>query len=244
MPFPDVAQIAATRRRLGITQHKLAEESRVSQSLVSKIESGRIMPTYGNAKMIFDALERLEMESGGVGIMGASGPSKRHNLPLPDAIRHCTGRIGLVDTTFSRIDTASIAIKEIKRLASKVTIRRYTVPGIRDTPLACKLLIERQRCGVVLVTGMVSRKGIEKQIENQAVQGIIMVQLHTNKHVITAFFDEDEARDRRKLYGIVLDRVRKHSQNALKLLALPASLTDYAGFGIRQGVRDVGRFKV
>src|SRR5208282_4703276 len=110
-------------------------------------------------------------ESESVG-MRQDKTKRGRSLPVLEAIRKFKGRIGVIDTTFSNIDTASIAIKEIKRLANQVTIRRYTVPGLRDIPLACKILIEREKCGIVLATGMVSRKGAEKQVENQAVQGI------------------------------------------------------------------------
>jgi len=239
-PLPDISQITSFRRRLGVTQKRIAIESGVSQSLISKIEAGRVVPTYDNAKLIIDALERIEIESE----MRQDKTMKRgRSLPVLEAIRKCKGRIGVIDTTFSNIDTASIAIKEIKRLANQVTIRRYTVPGLRDIPLACKILIEREKCGIVLATGMVSRKGAEKQVENQAVQGIMMVQLQTGRHVITAFFDEHETRDKTKLYTIVVDRVRKHAQNSLKLLAVPESLTDYAGLGLRQGGKDVGQIR-
>ncbi len=239
-PLPDISQITSFRRRLGVTQKRIAIESGVSQSLISKIEAGRVVPTYENAKLIIDALERIEIESE----MRQDKTMKRgRSLPVLEAIRKCKGRIGVIDTTFSNIDTASIAIKEIKRLANQVTIRRYTVPGLRDIPLACKILIEREKCGIVLATGMVSRKGAEKQVENQAVQGIMMVQLQTGRHVITAFFDEHETRDKTKLYTIVVDRVRKHAQNSLKLLAVPESLTDYAGLGLRQGGKDVGQIR-
>ena len=241
-PLPDISQIASFRRRLGVTQKRIAIESGVSQSLISKIEAGRVVPTYDNAKLIIDALERIELESESVG-MRQDQTKRGRSLPVLEAIRKCKGRIGVIDTTFSNIDTASIAIKEIKRLANQVTIRRYTVPGLRDIPLACKILIEREKCGIVLATGMVSRKGAEKQVENQAVQGIMLVQLQTGRHVITAFFDEHETRDKTKLYKIVVDRVRKHAQNSLKLLAVPESLTDYAGLGLRQGGKDVGQIR-
>lgn len=246
-PLPYISQIAGTRKRLGVRQEELARESKVSQSLISKIESRQVVPTYDNAKMIMDALERIELEKSRVN-EGRGEAKKRRKLPLLDAIRNCNGRIGIVDTTFSVIDSASIATNEIHRLASKVKISKYTVPGVRDIPLACKILIERGKCDIVLATGMLSSKGIEKQIENQSVIGIILVELLTNKHIITAFFDENESGTRKKcsksnLYEIVLDRVRKHAQNALRLLAAPEVLSDYAGLGLRQGKQDVGRLR-
>lgn len=58
--LPDLSEIKKRRKILGITQFKLARLSGVSQSLIAKLESGRLDPTYSNAKNIFLALEKLE----------------------------------------------------------------------------------------------------------------------------------------------------------------------------------------
>jgi len=55
-----INEIARRRKMLGLTQKRLAEMAGVSQSLVAKIESGKIDPAYSKVKAIFDALERLE----------------------------------------------------------------------------------------------------------------------------------------------------------------------------------------
>ena len=52
--------IKTIRNQLGITQAELAYRAKVSQSLIAKIESGLLDPTYGNAKKIFDALSELQ----------------------------------------------------------------------------------------------------------------------------------------------------------------------------------------
>jgi predicted transcriptional regulator len=52
--------ISAIRRQLGLTQSQLAEFSQVSQSLIAKIESGNIDPSYSKAKALSDALERIQ----------------------------------------------------------------------------------------------------------------------------------------------------------------------------------------
>ena len=186
--LPDLANIAAMRRRFRITQKDLAFKADVSQSLISKIEAGATVPTYDKAKKIFDAMERFEAESSEVGPKRA-----KRRLPILEEIRNCTGTVGIADTTFSTIDVAAIAIKEIMKLAPRAHVKRYTVPGIRDTPLACKVLIEKEECDIVLATGMVSEKGFEKRVEDQAVMGIILVQLLTSRHVVCAFFDENSA---------------------------------------------------
>ena len=49
-----------------------------------------------------------------------------------------TIKVGIADTTFARVDMASAAIKRLTELTSKIKIIRYTVPGMKDLPVACK----------------------------------------------------------------------------------------------------------
>ena len=58
--MPDVSEIRRMRKNLGITQNELAKESGVSQSLIAKIESGKIVPSYKKARRLFETLERAE----------------------------------------------------------------------------------------------------------------------------------------------------------------------------------------
>lgn len=53
----DIRSIGPTRKKLGLTQLQLARLSGVSQSLIAKIESGEIDPTYSRALSIFHSLE-------------------------------------------------------------------------------------------------------------------------------------------------------------------------------------------
>jgi predicted transcriptional regulator len=59
----DLAQIGKLRRKLGLTQKKLAGLSGVSQSLIAKIESGSIDPAYSKVKQIMGALENERKKS-------------------------------------------------------------------------------------------------------------------------------------------------------------------------------------
>ena len=56
----ELEEIKTIRKKLGITQAELANRANVSQSLIAKIESGRIDPTYTKTKKIFAALSELE----------------------------------------------------------------------------------------------------------------------------------------------------------------------------------------
>jgi len=58
--LPELSEIKKFRKRLGLTQAQLAKLANVSQSLVAKIEVGKIAPNYEKVKQIFDAIESLD----------------------------------------------------------------------------------------------------------------------------------------------------------------------------------------
>ncbi|MCX6773312.1 MAG: CBS domain-containing protein [Candidatus Micrarchaeota archaeon] len=53
--------IREQRRKSGMTQHQLARAAGVSQSLIAKIESGRIDAAYSKVKAILEALDRTQL---------------------------------------------------------------------------------------------------------------------------------------------------------------------------------------
>ena len=55
----DISQIKKIRRQLGLTQHAFAKHSGISQSMVAKIESGKLDPTYSKVRQIEQALTAL-----------------------------------------------------------------------------------------------------------------------------------------------------------------------------------------
>jgi len=57
--FSDLSDIKRIRKRLDLTQHELAKKAGISQSLIAKIEAGKIDPTYSKACMIFETLKGL-----------------------------------------------------------------------------------------------------------------------------------------------------------------------------------------
>ena len=60
--LPDIIEIKKRRKGVGLTQKEIAAMAGVSQSLIAKIESGKVRPTYENVKKIVDALDSLERE--------------------------------------------------------------------------------------------------------------------------------------------------------------------------------------
>lgn len=61
MPY-EITEIKQIRKKIGLTQGELAKRADVSQSLIAKIESGRLDPTYSKAKKIMETLSSLTKE--------------------------------------------------------------------------------------------------------------------------------------------------------------------------------------
>ncbi len=162
-------------------------------------------------------------------------------------------RIGIVDTTFSRVDMGAIAIDEIMRHVPKAEIERRTVPGIKDLPVECKLLLEAGSqvrtaagtapgpgCDIVMALGMVGGAPIDTQCGHEASLGIQQAMLMTGRHIIEVFVHENEAWSEEEFGCICENRIRKHAQNAIALALKPEALVKFAGKGLRQGREDEG----
>ena len=150
-----------------------------------------------------------------------------------------TYSIGVVDTTFARVDMAKPAIEVIMENIPRAKIIRYTVPGIKDIPVATKKVLER--ADIAMTLGWVGASLIDKYSYLAASVGLILVQMLTGKHVIDVTVHEDEARSEEELYRIAINRAKEHALNLVTLLLKGGEgLTPYAGQGLRQGVPDVG----
>jgi riboflavin synthase len=147
-------------------------------------------------------------------------------------------RIGVVDTTFARVDMASFAIEELEKY-EEVEIKRVTVPGMKDLAVACKKLLDCG-CDICLAIAMVGSHKLDETCAHEANMGIMHAQLMTNKHILSVFVHETETNGERELYDICVDRVTKHARNAYVLLAKPGELIKSAGMGKRQGRPDAG----
>jgi len=151
--------------------------------------------------------------------------------------------IGIADTTFARYDMGTSAIDELKSNRTGFKIIRYTVPGIKDLPVACKKLFEEQNCDIVIALGMPGSKPIDKQCAHEASTALIQTQLICNKHILEVFVHEDEGKDDNELSWLADRRAREHAINALDLLFKPKDLVKKAGMGLREGFEDAGPLK-
>lgn len=55
----DINQMQKLRKRLNLTQKEFAQKAGISQSMVAKIESGKLDPTYSKVRQIEQALQHL-----------------------------------------------------------------------------------------------------------------------------------------------------------------------------------------
>jgi len=61
--LPLLDEISRRRKEAGLTQSKLAGIAGVSQSIIAKIESGSVDPSYSIVRKLFSALDSLKAES-------------------------------------------------------------------------------------------------------------------------------------------------------------------------------------
>jgi len=118
----DLSSLTELRKRLGLTQRELAKLSGVSQSLISKIERGRINPSYEAVKRIIQALEAIRSEKG-IGLTASD---------------ICTRNVISVEAT----DPLSKAIKLMKKygISQLPVLRRGKVVGsISESTIVRKL---------------------------------------------------------------------------------------------------------
>ena len=59
MYFPPIEEIRFLRTRLKLSQKELARHAGVSQSIIAKIEKGKVSPSYETVVKIFSALDHL-----------------------------------------------------------------------------------------------------------------------------------------------------------------------------------------
>lgn len=153
-------------------------------------------------------------------------------------------RIGIADTSFARYDMAAAAVEELKAQGGGFTIVRYTVPGIKDLPVACRILFDDQKCDIVLALGMVGRQRVDKDCALAADFGLQIVQAAVGKHILGVMVHEEEAEDEAELASLFDRRTREHAINCYDLLFRPEELRKRAGTGRREGFADAGPLRV
>jgi riboflavin synthase alpha chain (EC 2.5.1.9) len=146
--------------------------------------------------------------------------------------------IGVVDTTFARVDMGGVAVDELKNLMPSATVKRITVPGIKNTVWGALRLV-REGCDAVIVLGWVGPTQVDKYSYLATSIGLIQLQIATGALILDVTVHEEEGGgEERRLREVAVDRTRKHVWNLVQLLT--GGLERYAGKGLRQGYPHAG----
>ena len=154
----ELKHIKPARLRLGLTQMELARCAGVSQSVVAKIESGRIDPSYTTAQRIFSALEqkRLSNSTKVVDVMHPCIIAVNPSDSILDAVKimrkHSISQLPVVDGRIIGLVTESTILAHIGSLQQKIAdimeAAPPTVPPDADFMVVSSLL---QHYPIVLV---------------------------------------------------------------------------------------------
>ncbi len=149
-------------------------------------------------------------------------------------------KVGVVDTTFARVDMARVAVRALEEAGTGFRIVRRTVPGIKDLPVACRKLFLEERVDLCLALGMPGRAEYDKTCAHEASLGLLFTGVLEAKPIVECFVFEGEADDPRELATLARRRAEEHARNAYAMLFRPRDLERRAGEGLRQGFADAG----
>jgi len=148
-------------------------------------------------------------------------------------------KIGVVDTTFARVDMAEYAVRALKARGTGYRVVRVTVPGIKDLPVACRRLFQ-DGVDLCLALGMPGKAEYDKTCAHEASLGLMFTSVLEAKPVVECFVFEGEASDAKELAMLARRRAEEHALNAYAMLFRPRDLARHAGEGLRQGFADAG----
>ena len=148
-------------------------------------------------------------------------------------------KIGVVDTTFARVDMADYAVRALKSRGTGFKVLRETVPGIKDLPVACRRLF-LEGADLCLALGMPGKAEYDKTCAHEASLALLFAAVLEAKPVVKCFVFEGEASGPKELHALARRRAEEHALNAYALLFRPRDLARNAGGGLRQGFPDVG----
>ncbi len=149
-------------------------------------------------------------------------------------------KVGVVDTTFARVDMARYALRALEGRGTGYKVVRRTVPGIKDLPVACRRLFLEDGADLCLALGMPGKAEYDRTCAHEASLGLMFTAVLSARPIVECFVFESEADGPRALETLARRRAEEHALNAYALLYRPNDLARGAAQGLRQGFRDVG----
>lgn len=148
-------------------------------------------------------------------------------------------KIGVVDTTFSRVNMGRVALETLAKEIPAAAVTRVTVPGVKDLPAAVRRFYD-QGIDAVLACGMVGPEEVDKTCGHEASLGLMQLRVLFGRPLLEVFVHMDEAKDDAQLRWLAEERTREHAVNCAWMLIAPEKLVALAGTGQRQGFEDAG----
>jgi riboflavin synthase len=148
-------------------------------------------------------------------------------------------KIGVVDTTFARVDMAGYAVRALQSRGTGFQVLRDTVPGIKDLPVACRRMF-LEGADLCLALGMPGKAEYDKTCAHEASLGLMFTSVLEAKPVVECFVFEGEASGPKELATLARRRAEEHALNAYAMLFRRRDLVRHAGEGLRQGFPDAG----
>ena len=141
----DIKDVKKARISLGLTQIQLAREAGVSQSVIAKIESDRIDPSYSIAQRIFAALEQRRMSNApkAIDVMHSSVIAVHPDTRVSEAVKlmrqHGISQLPVQDSRIVGLITESTILKHLDAVNAPVSNIMEAAPPI--VPPAADLLV-------------------------------------------------------------------------------------------------------
>ena len=181
--LPELSEIKRKRRALGLTQTGLSKSTGVSQSLIAKIEAGTMVPSYANAKKLFDFFESIHAETRlkASDIMTRKVISVSPNASVKSAVRLMEkSSVSQVPVLLEGKNTGTVSEKNVLERMNKAhdanefierqveEIMEETMPQItEDTPLEVVSTMLAHNSGALVtrkgkITGIITKADLLK----------------------------------------------------------------------------------
>jgi len=190
----EIEEIKRKRKKLGVTQKKLAELVGVSQPLIARIESGDIDPKLSLVKKIFEVLDSLEGKKVNAG--SVMNPNVMHATPeqslrevIEIMLKHGISQMPVVE--LGRILGTITENSIVKIILNKgiESTEKMKVKDCMDNPLpavssdesmeyVCKMLVNNPAVLVVengKMEGIITKHDIMKSIRGKGYEEHLLV---------------------------------------------------------------------